>query len=321
MTAHVLPAAVLDAIFASEAAPELEHQAVVERTVRVPPGKWVRPIATDSSDGALLELFAGHQRARGLSPHTLKCYRSVYRAFVRALHARGLTLLTASRDDVGGWIQSRGTTNLTRNLYTVRIGLLFRFLQDEGRRVNDPTRGLPKAKVPRAVPRPIPAAGLRRALEAADPRVGLMLTLAAYAGLRRAEIAGLDREHVLDDRTPPLLLIFGKGSRERLVPIGPVLAEAFDRYGLPDSGPLFLNRSGSQLAPHSVGLLISRHLRACGVDCTAHQGRHTFGTQLYEASGADLLVVQQMLGHASPVSTAIYAAWSPARAASAIALL
>jgi hypothetical protein len=86
MTAFALPAAVLDAIFGSEAAPELGHQAV------------------ELDDEGILELFAGHQRARGLSPHTLKCYRSVYRAFVRALHARGLTLLTASRDDVGGWI-------------------------------------------------------------------------------------------------------------------------------------------------------------------------------------------------------------------------
>jgi integrase/recombinase XerC len=314
MTVFALPAAVLDAIFALEAAPELEHQATVT-DVTVPE----RVVGLD--DEGILELYARDQRARGLAPHTLRNYRASFAAFTRALHAGGLTLLTVQRDDIAGWIAGRGKVNRTRAIYATRLHLLFRWMLEEGHRADLPTKGLPRQKVPRSLPRPIPTEGLHHALEAADPRVGLMLSLAAFAGLRRAEISKIDRADILDDRTPPLLLIFGKGSRERLVPIGPVLAEAFDRFGLPDSGPLFLNRSGGQLAPHSVGLLISGHLRACGVDCTAHQGRHTFGTQLYGASGADLLVVQQMLGHASPVSTAIYAAWSPARAASAIALL
>jgi integrase len=67
--------------------------------------------------------------------------------------------------------------------------------------------------------------------------------------------------------------------------------------------------------------VISEYLRASGVNATAHQLRHRFATALYEASGGDLLVTQQMLGHASPSTTAIYAAWSPDRAASAIAKL
>jgi integrase/recombinase XerC len=320
MTVFALPAAVLDAIFASEAAPEVEHQAV-EVDVSRRPGKWVRPIATDSGDGALLELFAGHQRARGLSPDTLQCYGTVLRAFVRSLEDRDLTLLTVQRDDIAAWIQSRGKVNRTRNMYTTRLDVLFKWLQEEGHRADVPTKRLPRAKVPRSVPRPIPADGLRRALERADPRTWLMLTLTAFAGMRRGEIAQMDRSDVLDDQDPPLLLIHGKNSKERLVPIGPVVTEAFDRYGLPASGPLFLNPSGTALTRHTIGLLISNHLRACGVDCTAHQGRHTFATRLYEASGADLLIVQRMMGHSSPATTQIYAAHSPEKATAAIALL
>jgi integrase/recombinase XerC len=217
--------------------------------------------------------------------------------------------------------------NRTRALYTSRLDLLFRWLQDEGHRSDLPTKGLPRAKIPRSVPRPIPTEGLFAALACADARTGLMITLTAFAGMRRSEIAQMDRSDVLDDRDPPLLLIHGKGQKERLVPIGPAVAEAFARYKLPASGPIFPGRQpfpgcqpGTTIRPHTVGLLISTHLRACGVDCTAHQGRHTFATRLYQTSG-DLRLTQELMGHASPATTAIYAAYAPEKAADAIANL
>jgi integrase/recombinase XerC len=303
MTAFALPASVLDAIFRSDAAP------VVEATVEL-------------DDDAILEFYAHQQRARGLCAKTLDCYHVTYRAFVRDLATSRLSLLTVDRAWIGDWIAVHGTLNRTRNHYTTRLVLLFRWMQDEGWRPDLPTKGLPKAKVPRSVPRPVPNEGLRRALALADSRVGLMLVLGAYGGLRCSEIAGIDRSDILDDRTPPLLLVHGKGSKERLVPIGPVVAAAFERYGLPATGPLFVSRKGGgALTPHTVGQVISEYLRASGVNATAHQLRHRFATALYEASGGDLLVTQQMLGHASPSTTAIYAAWSPDRAASAIAKL
>lgn len=270
-------------------------------------------------DARLLDLYARHQRARGLSEDTVRCYHVVYRAFARDLAHSGLSFLTVPRNVISEWIEGHGRCNRTRSLYTTRVDLLFKFFQDEGLRADLPTKGLPKAKVPRAVPRPIPPVGLYRALELATPRLRLMITLAAYAGMRRSEIAKLDRGDILDARAHPLILIHGKGSKERLVPIGPVVKGAFESYGLPETGPVFVGRTGKRLAPHTVGLLISEHLRACGVNATAHQGRHSFATSLYEVSGGDLRVVQEMMGHASPATTAIYAAWSPERAASAIA--
>lgn len=273
------------------------------------------------ADQTLLDGYARHQRARGFSEDTVRCYRDTFRPFVRALHDGGLTLCTAERGDVVDWIEARGVTNRTRAMYTSRLDLLYRWMQDEGHRPDYPTKGLPRAKSPRGVPRPIPAAKLYLALELADPRIGLMITLTAFAGLRRQEIAKIDRADILDDRTPALLLVHGKGSKERLVPIGPVLAAAFARFGIPAGGPLFVGPRGGALTRHTVGLLISGHYKACGIDATPHQGRHTFASQLYEVSGGDLRVVQEMLGHQSPTSTAIYAAWSPDRAVAAIAAL
>lgn len=271
-------------------------------------------------DARLLDLYTQHQRDRGLAADTIHGYRAVFVPFVRALHDRGLTLATAERDDIRDWISTRGSTNRTRAIYTTRLRLLFEWLQDEDQRVDNPARKIRKPKVPRDVPRPIDALGLYRALAAADTRVGLMISLAAYAGLRRGEITRLDRCDILDSRTPPLLLVHGKGNKERLVPIGPVVATAFARYGLPESGPVFTGRNG-RISRGYVGSLISRHLRSCGVNATAHNGRHTFGTDLYEVSQRDLRVVQEMMGHASPTTTAQYAAWSPERAAAAINLL
>lgn len=269
-------------------------------------------------DARLLELYTRRQRDEGLAPDTIRGYRTVYLAFTGALADRGLTLLTAQREDIADWISSGDRCSRTRAIYTSRLTMLFRWLEEEGHRDDLPTKRLVKVKVPKSVPRPIEAAGLYRALAAADDRVALMITLAAYGGLRRSEIALVSRDDILTDRPIPLLLVHGKGNKPRLVPIGPVLAAAFARYGLPEGGPLFTGHRGERISRGYVGSLIARHLRACGVDATAHNGRHTYATNLYEVSGRDLRVVQEMLGHQSPTTTAIYAAWSPERAAAAV---
>lgn len=269
-------------------------------------------------DRGFLDGYASHQRARGLSDATISCYGHTFRAFSRDIEARGLTLLTVNRADIVDWIGSCNLRNRSKAIYTIRLNLLFSWLEEQGHRGDCPTKGLPRAKIPRDVPRPIPRAALFHALELADNRTRLMITLAAYAGMRRAEIAAMDRADILDDRDPALLLIHGKGRKERLVPIGSVVRDAFSRYGLPLSGPVFRNPKGLRLKPHTVGLLVAGHLRACGVDATMHQGRHTFATALYASSGGDIRVVQEMLGHQSPATTAVYAAWSPTRAVNAI---
>lgn len=231
-----------------------------------------------------------------------------------------MTYMTVEREHIVEWLDSAPLCNRTRGLYVTRLDVLFKWMVDEDIRPTSPSARIPKPKTPRSMPRPLSTVGLQTALLAAGERTGLMLCLAAYAGLRRAEIANLTRDAILDDRDPPLLLIRGKGNKDRLVPIGPVLADAMSRYRLPAVGAVFPGRYGGCISPQSVGLIVSDHLRACGINATTHQGRHWFATQLYRASG-DLRVTQEMLGHASPSTTAVYAAWSPERAVTAIAAL
>lgn len=273
-------------------------------------------------DRTALELFGAHQRARGLAPGTLACYKSVHTIFGGWLAERGLTLHTASKHDVLAWLAERpDLCNRSRSLYIVRLHALYVWLQEEGFRADIPTARLPRPKMPQSLPRPYSTSNLRRALAAADARTALFLVFASYGGLRRAEIARLHREDLMLDHTPPVMLVTGKGNRQRLVPISPIIRRHLDSYGLPVSGPLFPGRYAGHLAPHTVGRTVADHLRKCGVDATGHCGRHYFASELYRASGGDLLLTQQMLGHSSPNTTAIYAAWSPDKAAAAIDLL
>lgn len=216
------------------------------------------------------------------------------------------------------FVSTRATT--THRQYVSRLDVFFRWMVEQGYRTVAPTASIRKPREPQTFPRPVSTAGLLRALELADPRTGAMLALAAYAGLRRVEIARVSVEDLLDGQEPKLVRVHGKGQKTRLVPAGPVLLAALERYELPESGHLFLTRSGRPVHPQMVGTRIAAHLRASGVEGTAHQCRHWFATELYRACG-DLVIVQQMLGHASVATTQIYVAWSPDRAAAAIALL
>lgn len=149
------------------------------------------------------------------------------------------------------------------------------------------------------------------ALVQAEQPYRAMIALAAYAGLRCMEISGLRREDVLDTNTPPMILVRGKGAVERLLPIGPALLAELRTYGLPTRGPapVFRRLDGKPgpIHPTRVSQMLSRHLHDLGIDATAHQARHRMATVAYRAT-RDLRAVQTALGHASPVTTASYAA-------------
>jgi integrase len=170
----------------------------------------------------------------------------------------------------------------------------------------------------------MPDADVARALAGAPPRVRSILALAALAalaGLRASEIALLDRADVLDSAVPPVLLVMdGKGGHQRVVPLAVELVEVLRADGLPASGPLFAKRDGRPIHRARVSGLASEYLRELGVTGTLHSLRHWFATELYRQSN-DLRLVQEMLGHASPSTTAGYAAWSPGKAATVIATL
>lgn len=167
----------------------------------------------------------------------------------------------------------------------------------------DPTLGI-KVRVPEAEPRPCPDEVWepveRRLLASADPReraTGLMIGLGARCGLRRAEIAKLHTRDV----EGAYLRVVGKGGRGRMVPL-PARVKAAILARPP--GIVFPGAApGRPITPDIAGRRISR---ALGSPWTAHTLRHRYATEAYEASGGDLLLVQRLLGHASPVTTQRY---------------
>jgi integrase/recombinase XerC len=179
----------------------------------------------------------------------------------------------------------------------------------------DPTVGLARPKLSRRLPRPIAEEDLATALRTASQPVRVWLVLAAFAGLRCAEIAGLHVDDVQVDEAA--LHILGKGGHERVVPAHPkVMAELEPWLG--GTGPVFRSRvGGGAYRPSTVSNMVNGHLHSVGVDATAHQLRHRFATRAY-ASAGDLRVVQELLGHRSVESTAGYAAFSRAKAVAAV---
>jgi len=144
------------------------------------------------------------------------------------------------------------------------------------------------------------------------------LELLYSSGLRRAELCGLDVDRV--DLTNNLVRVWGKGGKERLVPMGSRAAEAIRAYlarreellRVRTSRPqapeaLFLNRFGGRLTGRSVARLLDRHIEACALTrrVSPHALRHTFATHLL-GGGADLRSIQEMLGHASLSTTQKY---------------
>lgn len=170
-----------------------------------------------------------------------------------------------------------------------------------------PAEALPRVRP--AVPRPRPASEdtYAAALTAArSTRDRLMLRLAAEAGLRRAEVAGLHTRDVIEDLDGWSLHVLGKGGRERVVPLSRSLALELRTYAheLGGRGWLFPGAVGGHLSPRWVGKVVGELLPG---ETTMHQLRHRFATKAY-AHDRDTFVVQQLLGHESPATTRRYVA-------------
>lgn len=164
----------------------------------------------------------------------------------------------------------------------------------------DPSLALPSVKPADPNPRPAPEDAYRLALARSDARTRLILRLAAELGLRRGEVARCRVEDVERDLTGWTLRVLGKGARVRRVPLTDALAAAIRTHAR--AGWLFPGQVDGHLAPATVGKLAARALP----DAWAmHSLRHRFATRAFEVD-RDLLTVQLLLGHASPVTTRLY---------------
>lgn len=195
----------------------------------------------------------------------------------------------------------------------------YRWAVREGFRTDDPTLRIDLPRVARRLPRPITDAKLADAMVGADVDVAAILGLAAFAGLRACEVASLNWSEVgLGDSSPHMRIVDGKGGHGRIVPLSSALAEILAE--LPHRRGPVVRRLDGRPGPtkaHRVSQRANEYLHKMGIVETLHQCRHRFASTTYQAC-RDIRAVQDLLGHASPTTTAIYAASSSAVAVSAV---
>ena len=268
---------------------------------------------------------------RGLSDNTLEAYRRDLRRYVAFLASRDVTsardvdealvrsfLASLSASTHGDDELPYRATSVARTLSAVRS--FHRFLMREGVTGRDPAGGVHRPRLPRTLPRPLSVDEIRRLLEAPDPstpsglRDRAILELLYAAGLRISEMTGLDVDDV--DLERRRVRVLGKGGKEREVPlggfacaaVGAYLTRARPDFASPSSrAALFLNQRGGRISRQSCARLLATHATTAGIErpVSLHTLRHSFATHLLEG-GADVRVVQELLGHASVATTQIY---------------
>lgn len=268
-----------------------------------------------------------HLHNRGLAP----VYIDQRRRALRGLAATtGRDILDLTADDLDHWqttALATRTTGRSRNTLLTHVREFCRWLHVEEITPDDRGRKLVRAKAGRLVPRPIGEGALAVALQMAPDRVRPMLYLAAFEGLRACEVAALRREDVRDADDPAQLVVLGKGSKERVLPASAQVLMALHAHGMPRRGPIFhmYDSTGGPtsrpITAHRVSATCNAYLAEVGAGASLHQLRHRFATQALHCSGGDLRLVQELLGHASPATTAIYTAWAQDKAAGVIAAL
>jgi integrase/recombinase XerD len=268
---------------------------------------------------------------RGLSVNTLAAYKRDLNRYLAFLDKRGVkTLKAIDEGTVRSFVASISAsthgredapymaTSVARALSAVRS--FHRFLVRDGLTQADPATGVALPKLPRKLPHPISVDEVELVIAATEGptperlRDRAIIELLYGAGLRVSELTGLDVDDL--DLEAGSVRVFGKGSKEREVPVGGMAKVACEAY-LVRSRPemarpvsraaLFLNQRGGRLSRQSCGRLLARYAKIAGLQraLSPHTLRHSFATHLLEG-GADVRVVQELLGHSSVATTQIY---------------
>lgn len=269
--------------------------------------------------GDLVGRFLDDCGRRNLRPGTINQKRLALRRLYRSVYPT--PLLEVTHDQLVEFLDRLDQPE-ARACETSHLRTFYRWAVLEQLLEVDPTIRLIRPRVPRRLPRPMPTNDLAVAVDTAPERVRPWLMLAAYAGLRACEISGLRACDLMWSNVPPLLVVDqGKGGHTRAVPIAPPLAD--ELASLPRSGWLFPRRDGNPgpAPPHLVSRLSNQHLHGLGITHTLHTLRHWFATETLRINGGDLRQTQELLGHQSPVSTAIYTWVDPRAAAATVAEL
>ncbi len=283
-----------------------------------------------------LDRFITHLRVeRNFSPHTLVSYQCDLKSFITFLKRDKINSVNkVDRLEVRKFLAYLAGKNLKKSTIARKLSSIrsfFKHLTREKIVTQDPTIYIPTPKRTKRVPSFLDLGEVRLLLELPDRRtlLGLrdraILEVLYGSGLRVSELVNMNIGDV--DLLGEMIKVKGKGSKERLVPIGEIGIASIKRYlnmrqspqkAVPfkvrsfhnlsySRQPLFLNYRGSRLGAQSINLLLQKYIRRASIKkgVSPHTLRHTFATHLLDA-GCDLRAVQEMLGHASLSTTQIY---------------
>jgi integrase/recombinase XerD len=275
---------------------------------------------------------------RGRSPRTLSAYRRDLRAYHDGLADRGVTMERASSADVAAYLSALRTTHSPASTARAHSSIrgFYRFLVEEGLRTDDPTVDLPSIGLTELLPKALSEDETERLLGAVvgtGPTVlrdRALLEVLYGTGARVSEVVGLNLGDVADALGAgdmPLVRVLGKGDKERVVPLGRVarlaLADWLSGQGRPllepkrwrrrsDAEALFLNARGGRLTRVGAFGVVKKYAARVGLEdkVSPHVLRHSCATHML-GRGADVRVVQELLGHASIATTQRYTRVSP----------
>jgi integrase/recombinase XerD len=267
----------------------------------------------------------------------------LYLATERGLSTNYQISTRASLERFGKWVAERGVVSVTNvspaqlseflisekkrglsatsiKIAAVAMRIFFRFLTARGRIPNDPAEKLPLPRLPQTLPKPLSPQDMARLVAAPAGETPLeirdraLLELLYACGLRIAEACSVRLENL--DQEGGVIRVTGKGNKTRLIPVGRAALDALKLY-LTDARPklvsaksgaeIFLSVRGHALTPARIWQVVRLYAQRAGIEESIHphQLRHSFATHLL-AGGADLRIIQEMLGHASVATTQIY---------------
>jgi integrase/recombinase XerD len=281
-------------------------------------------------DIAIEEFLTALVAERGLAVNTVNAYRRDLTQYRTILHDAGVVMVeevsSATVTDYVETLRDTGAADATVGRKIAAVRGLHRFLVVEEYTGTDPTARLASPRRAKGLPKALSVEAVTSLLDAADTGTDLgfrdraLLEFLYGTGARVSEAIGLDQIDVdLDEASA---LVTGKGSKQRLVPLGSYAVAALRRYypvrralvgGEHDPGAVFVSARGKRLTRQAVWQILKKAARRAGIDemeVSPHILRHSTATHMVEG-GADLRTVQELLGHANISTTQVYTRVSP----------